>query len=280
MYKSVKHVNKDNFIDEFRKVHGNKYDYSLSEYEKNYKKLKIICPIHGIFETTPNNHLNDRGCPYCVGKNQSTEDVIKRFRKVHDDKYDYSLVKYISDKIMVKIICPIHGVFEQYVYSHYKGHGCSKCSNNSKYTQDEFITKSKQVHNNRYDYSLVDFKNMRNDEVKIICPIHGIFEQKPYNHVAGSGCPICGGSKKSNNEDFVEKSNMIHDFKYDYSLVDYKNCMEKVKIICKKHGIFEQTPNKHLGGQGCPKCNQSKGETNIEIILKREKIDYKTKNFS
>ena len=73
---------------------------------------------------------------------------------------------------------------------------------------------------------------------------------------------------------------MIHDFKYDYSLVDYKNCMEKVKIICKKHGIFEQTPNKHLGGQGCPKCNQSKGETNIEIILKREKIDYKTKNFS
>ena len=73
---------------------------------------------------------------------------------------------------------------------------------------------------------------------------------------------------------------MIHDFRYDYSLVDYKNCMEKVKIVCKKHGIFEQTPNKHLVGHGCSKCNQSKGEMKIEIILKNENINFiKQKTF-
>ena len=60
-------------------------------------------------------------------------------------------------------------------------------------------------------------------------------------------------SKKS--KDFVEKSNIKHDNKYNYDSVLYENCRSKVKIICPVHGEFEQTPNAHLyAGSGCEKC--------------------------
>lgn len=47
-----------------------------------------------------------------------------------------------------------------------------------------------------------------------------------------------GKFKAKTKEQFIEDANKIHDKKYDYSLSDYKNCKKKVKIVCKKHGIF------------------------------------------
>jgi len=81
-------------------------------------------------------------------------------------------------------------------------------------------------------------------------------------------------SKKLTTKIFIEKAVQVHNNKYDYSLVEYKNIKTKVKIICSIHGIFEQTPNNHPRGNGCPKCNDSKGENNIIQVLKKYKIDY------
>lgn len=58
----------------------------------------------------------------------------------------------------------------------------------------------------------------------------------------------------SKTEIFISKAINKHGTKYDYSLVDYIHSKSKVKIICKKHGVFEQRPNDHLNGSGCSFC--------------------------
>jgi hypothetical protein len=146
------------------------------------------------------------------------------------------------------------------------------------YRKNNFIKKSNIKHNNKYDYSLVDYKNM-NTIVKIICPIHGEFEQQCNSHQRGSGCPYCSNNKKSNNDEFIKKSNIKHINKYDYSLVDYKNNRTKVKLICKEHGVFEQIPENHLNGHGCPKCSGFIKNDNNMVVKKcikkhGDKYDY------
>lgn len=117
-----------------------------------------------------------------------------------------------------------------------------------------FIEKAKEIHGNKYDYSLVDYKN-NNTKVKIICPIHGVFEQEPRIHINNKcGCPDCGGTKKSNTEDFIKKAKKVHGDKYDYSKVKYKNARTHVTVICPEHGEFSITPDNHLHGKGCAKC--------------------------
>jgi len=73
---------------------------------------------------------------------------------------------------------------------------------------------------------------------------------------------------------FIKKSNIIHNYKYNYSEVEYINNKTKVKIICPKHGIFNQKPNDHLMGHGCPICKESYGEKQIGIFLDNNNIRY------
>lgn len=129
-----------------------------------------------------------------MAKRLTVEDFIIRAKSVHGDKYDYSLSNYISKDKKLKIICPIHGVFEQSPNNHWKGKGCPYCSGNKKLTQDEFITKSNDVHHGFYDYTNVVYVNV-DTPVKILCKEHGFFEQTPYHHLQGRGCPICGRTK-------------------------------------------------------------------------------------
>ena len=118
---------------------------------------------------------------------------------------------------------------------------------------NEFILKSNKIHDNVYDYSLVEYKN-NYTKVKIICSIHGIFEQTPANHLKKRRCPFCFGKFTKTADNFIKNCISIHGDKYDYSMSNYINVSTKVKIKCKNNHIFEQTPNAHLGGQGCPKC--------------------------
>jgi len=123
----------EEFIKKARAVHGDKYDYSLVEYVNSRKKVKIICKEHGVFEQVASNHLRHQGCPACSGKaKSSTEEFIEKAKSVHGDKYVYSLVEYLNVRTKVKIICRVHGVFEQEVSSHLKGNGCKKCGDQNK----------------------------------------------------------------------------------------------------------------------------------------------------
>jgi hypothetical protein len=186
----------------------------------------------------------------------------------------------MDSKIKVKIICPIHGIFEQRPNDHLSGYGCKYCANNIKYTNNIFIEKANVKHNNFYDYSLVEYKNNK-IKVKIVCPIHGVFEQRPNDHLNGRGCPMCKNVQKHTNIKFIEKVNKIHNNFYDYSLVEYINNRYKIKIICPIHGIFIQKPLLHLNGCGCPQCyNPSKGEVKIAQLLKQYNISFiKQKTF-
>lgn len=141
-----------------------------------------------------------------------------------------------------------------------------------------FIEKAKNVHGDKYDYSLVKYIKS-NQKVKIICKIHNVFEQIANNHLKGQGCLKCqylNNSIKntSNSNSFIRKAISVHKNIYNYDLVEYKN--SKTKIICNKHGIFKQRPNDHLAGKGCPKCKLSKGEIKIEQYLNENNIQYET----
>lgn len=124
---------------------------------------------------------------------------------------------------------------------------------NIDYYKNSFINKSNIRHNNRYDYSLVDYINSIT-KVEILCKDHGSFLVRPDSHVRKVGCPICNGGVKYTKEEFVLKSIKIHGDKYDYSLVNYVNSTTKVEVICKKHGSFYINPSNHLNGQGCSRC--------------------------
>ena len=117
---------------------------------------------------------------------------------------------------------------------------------------EKFIEDAISIHNNKYNYSLVEYINCKT-KVDIICKIHGTFQQRASHHMDGRGCVKCSDNRLCDST-FIERSNNIHNNKYDYSLVEYINYDTKVDIICKTHGTFQQTPNKHLSGKGCLKC--------------------------
>lgn len=216
-------------------------------------------------------------------KKLTTETWIEKAKEVHSNKYDYSKVIYTNSKTKVCIICFIHGEFWQEAGSHLSGHGCKTCrdiksGNYKKSTTEEWIQKVKLIHNNKYDYSKSTYiKSLI--PVCIICPDHGEFWQLPKLHLKGNGCQKCAISKRYKKiiltkEEFIIKSNKIHFNKYDYSKVEYINNKTLVCIICKNHGEFWQAPSKHMIGQGCSSCNDSKGELKIRIWLEENVIKY------
>ena len=198
---------------------------------------------------------------------KTTEQFIIDAKNIHKDKYEYHLVDYVNSKTKVRIICKTHGEFFKNPNSHLIGEGCAKCNKNLKHdsillkNSKKFIIESNKIHNNKYDYSLVDYINART-KVNIICKEHGVFSQVPYAHSVGCGCPKCGiilaSIKKTKpKEDFIKKANDVHNFKYNYDLIEYVNRNTKINIICNNHGRFNQTPHNHLWGKGCPRCANS-----------------------
>lgn len=214
-----------------------------------------------------------------MGKKKTKEEFIHKCNLLYNNKYDYSLVDYINNKTKIKIICPIHGQFEQTPDKHLNNNrGCNKCMNHSiKKTNNylkKLIDRFNKKHNGFYSYSLENFVNSQT-KIKIICPIHGEFEQTPNNHLFGFGCPSCGGTKRLTTNEFIIRAKKIHGNKYDYSLVNYINNKTKVKIICPTHGEFEQSFIKHcVRKNGCPVCKESKGEKEIRLYLSKHKINY------
>lgn len=196
------------FIEDAEKVHGKKYDYSKVEYNGCKEKVCIICPEHGEFWQTPDNHLQKRGCPICRYINSAahstltTDEFVKRAKKIHGSKYDYSNVEYKGNNKKVAIIChekdengKEHGVFWQTPTGHIdKMAGCPKCSKNHKYTTEEFMESLPNWVKEKYDFSKFEYVRTH-DKAIVICPEHGEFLQSPHNIRKGIGCPGCSESK-------------------------------------------------------------------------------------
>lgn len=275
----------DTFIKRAKEVHGDRYDYSLVEYVNSATKVKIICPEHGVFEQSPNLHLQGRKCPYCNGKKRlDLMEFINKANIVHGDFYDYSKVIYVNNRTKVEIICPIHGSFLTTPHAHLAGSGCPicgklKCAKSRTKDLSCFVSEANEVHGNKYDYSKVEYINS-STKIEIICLKHGPFWQTPNNHLHGYGCPKCGMEVQSQKRTksfsfFLNKAKSVHGDKYDYSKVNYVNTSTVIEIICRKHGSFWQTPNSHLKGCGCPYCKTSKGEDLIDAYLGKHNLSYK-----
>ena len=276
----------EQFVEKAKKVHGIKYDYSMVEYEKANEKVIIICRTHGEFQQTPSKHLAG-GCKRCameslaIKRTSSSSKFIEKAKKVHGNKYDYSKVEYVRAIEKVNITCKTHGDFLQTPNKHLAGDGCSKCSGRYRYTTAEFIEKARGAHGDKYDYSNVEYVTTHT-KVIITCKEHGKFEQQPSNHLIGRGCPICakmtiGDNKRSNKFEFLTRAKIVHGDAYDYSKVEYFKCNEKVTIICKIHGEFEQTPGSHSSGNGCPLCGRDRTHTKqtsntFEFITKAKNV--------
>ena len=144
-----------------------------------------------------------------------------------------------------------------------------------KLTQGEFIQAAGIKHHHTYDYSRVDYKNNKT-KVCIICPKHGEFWQAPSKHLQGQGCPKCRGTRRKTTEEFIEEAKRVHGDLYDYSETEYgRNNRTPVKIICKKHGAFWQTPVHHINCKcGCPLCCISHGEEMLKRYFDSNCIQY------
>lgn len=205
-------ITQEEAIRRFKKVHGDKYDYSNTTYVDAKTKLRVTCKIHGEFQIIAHAHYK-AGCAKCAklqGASKLRKDTayfIEMSRKVHGNKYDYSLTEYTTSYSKVTIVCPSHGKFDQRAAAHMRGKGCKLCQaektrDRCKHTLEQFIIKARQVHGNLYDYSQAEYVTTHT-KIRIICKEHGVFLQKPSHHCSGVGCPNCGSGGFSPNEEGV-----------------------------------------------------------------------------
>lgn len=278
------------FIEDAKRVHGEKYDYSkVSNCTKVRDKVIIICPVHGEFQQDYLHHVQRScNCKKCADiekglqSRMTLSDFIEKASKVHNNKYNYDKVDYISSKDKIIITCPIHGDFIQAPNLHLFGEGCPKCkkekiSEISKYDTSTFIKKCKEIYGDIYTYENTIYTDSRSPVI-ITCPIHGDFQITASSFLnRKKGCTYCANEKynerrKISFDEFVNRARFVHGDLYTYEKDSYKNLISKTNIYCKKHGSFYQTGINHIKGEGCPICNYSKLELEIRNVLIKNNI--------
>lgn len=202
-------LTREQFVERANKKYQGAYDYSKVIFEDKKTPVTIGCVKHGDFSKAPSEHLNSKsgGCNLCKhptyrkGKKAfkyNTESFIVKSKAIHGDSYDYSQTCYQHYDLPVTIVCPKHGAFNQNACVHMKGGGCKSCATdrhiiNSTYTTEEFISRARLVHLERFDYSQTVYKSAQ-QKLTIVCRKHGVFKQVPNDHLRGVGCSRCGTS--------------------------------------------------------------------------------------
>lgn len=263
----------EEFISKCREKHGEtEYNYDLVNYVNNTTKVTIQHNVCGnVFKQAPAQHLIGQGCPKCGGTGRvDLEEFIKRCKENYGEEYDYSQVKLKNLSCKITITHNVCGeTFEQIARNHMNGSGHYECYGNPNKTLEEFIAEAKQTHpNDEYSYENTVYINART-KVEILHKICGrIFNQSPLSHLAGTGCPRCGGTGRISLEEFINESKKKHEEnEYNYSQVILKNIACKVIIthnICGK--TFEQKAQDHMQGHGCFLCYGFHNKTLEEFI--------------
>ena len=208
----------------------------------------------------------------------TTDDWVKKATEVHGSRYDYSNVRYTKYACDVDIICGKHGGFTQRESNHRKGAGCPKCGVEARaggrsHSFRSFAELATAKHGGVYTYPAQQIKSSRS-KVDIVCPTHGMFTQIAYVHLAGCGCRACGyesngTQSRIGTQEFIRRAAEVHGDTYEY-VSGLSGMHTYLRLRCKTHGVFKQTPHNHLKGNGCPKCvnKVSKGEQALyEFVL-------------
>lgn len=269
----------EQFVEESKLKHGDKYDYSNVVYTGKDNKVIITCRKHSNFEQCANSHLQGYGCKKCACEESSLlqrnniNEFVKKGREKHGEKYDYTKVDYINTKTKVIIICKDHGEFLQTPTDHYNG-GCKRCGDiikgeNRRYTKEEIIKMSIDVHGDTYDYSKIEYEDGIIHNIE--CIEHGLFSQLKHIHVnLKGGCKKCGDTLRGENrkytkEEITQLAIDVHGDTYNYSKLEYNGIHNNVTILCKVHGEFLQTPSNHIRGSGCLKCGTERTSERLKF---------------
>jgi hypothetical protein len=277
-------------LDELKQDPGFKF-YKQNLYKKFGVSQKMLQKI--------TKHFNYEIVPLTKNKRLTLSEWVEKSKQKHGNFYDYSLAVYVNNNTKIKIVCPVHGEFEQQPNAHSdKGDGCPKCGLESRSAlnrtpREVFIRKSNEVHNFKFDYSLVEDYQRLDEHLTIICPVHGVFKQNGHSHIRGADCERCSYEKRADaactpKETILKRlASLKNGLVYDLS--NYKNLHSKIKYTCKVHGDIEQSVEKHLQKGKCSKCakqgswNKSNTEKFIEKAIKTHgdkydysRVDYKT----
>ncbi|TKB46216.1 hypothetical protein FCL40_18145 [Ferrimonas sediminicola] len=268
-------LNKEEFVERAQKVHGTRYDYSQVEHVNFGTKITICCADHGPFSQQAGNHLSGSGCPACPRSTAlTTKAWVERALERHGDFYDYSKAVFRGCNEKVTIICPIHGEFEQLPYHHTKGSNCPQCVNRYSPTTEEWIKMAIEVHGERYDYSETVYQGARK-RLSYRCKVHGVIEQQAGDHLRGHGCAFCSKVGNYSTAQWIEKARQVHGDSYYYTESEYIDKNTKVRIICPRHGPFNQAGGSHLQGIGCPSCASHGYNPSLPgVIYLLRSIDY------
>jgi len=294
----------DKFKDKADKKFGDKFKYIQSSFVNTNTPISIICDKGHSFKRDPDVHLvSTTGCPVCYKELQSKIREEKKIAIKNKPKYvratkplsyfierveskfgkhifDFSQTIYHNQISPVTVRCIKHDFYftKKRASKLLESKGCPKCSAEqkaiaSRLTEEQFIEKSKNQFGTKYDYSNLNYIKTRAD-IKIRCIEHDHwFTTSGKNHIDSDlgGCKYCIGemisrNSVSNTEKFVEQATLIHDTRYGYALVDYKTAKDNVKIICHKHGVFNQMPATHLNGGGCIFCTTWGGSIEFKFL--------------
>lgn len=260
-----KKKNREEYINDFIKIHGTKYSYNEFENNGSTKNSVVICPIHGRFNITPSHHLRGHGCQICGKQKQlleqtkTTKQFITEARQVHGNKfiYDKTDLKCKDDAGRVIITCRIHGDFKQTPSNHLYGYGCKKCKTDKlsklfRKSFEEYEKEASILHNDAYEYHQ-DYIN-RNTEIYITCKKCGYkFTQTPANHLQGKGCPMCKISHAENDiKKLLDENNIqyVYQKKFDWlgkQSIDFFISDYNIAIECQGMQHFE--PKEYFGGE-------------------------------
>lgn len=292
---------RDDFVRKAKQKHGNRYLYDDVEYVRSSAPVQIICRIHGPFPQRPDAHLRGSGCNSCAvarvsdsqrkGKAKFVEDAVAKHGL---GTYSYGAVSYVNAHTKVEIECGKHGVFWQTPAHHVnQGNGCRQCgfkrsADYSRLSKAEFVDRASKIHKGRYSYTDVVYKNNATP-VSIYCPEHGHFDSTPSNHLAGKGCPACGNRSAAEKQTmpfriWQKRATEAHGGVYRYIQEHWNGLLNETKIICPRHGEFEQLARTHMLGCGCPDCGRlkqadSRRLTREEFLARAQKIHGKTYDY-
>ncbi len=272
---AYRRLTQEEFIERAKANQKVELDYSKVVYTTQHEKYEVTCLKHNItyFQKGQALILGRSGCRLCKReeKSERLSHSLADFIKTYSDRYpnhkfDFSKAVYVNSTTNMTVVCELGHNFSIRPSNLMSGKGCPKCFNvaNGHYEEicnESYIEKFRKVHGDRYDYSLYEHNGSKENS-KFICKRHGLFLQTTGNHLAGKGCGSCANEMRSKNQRFtkdrfIELATDIHGNTYDYSKVEYVNSQTKVVIGCSVHGYFEQVPNSHLQGCGCPSCKRA-----------------------
>ena len=278
-------MNTDKFIARAKDRFGDRFDYSPTIYVNARAPIQFICPIHGLQEQNPMQHLRGTGCPKCDDDKQrhNTDDFIRMAREIHGDRYDYTPTEYTTRDKEVKIICKTHGEFKIIAANHLAGGNCPDCAKleaaeKNTLNQDEFIARAKAIHRDRFDFSQTHYIKM-DVPVIVICPKHGPFSISPNNLLSGSGCPDCATSKGEIKVKYWLEDHDIQ-FKWHYTL-RRRNVKKNISgiisdfyvkdanAIIEYNGRQHYEPFERFGGEEKFKIQQKRDSDEVEICKER-----------